>query len=86
MQTIGSLIPVPSLGLFSTCLSILSNSDRLVIAVFYNILIYYIIFYYYPLDAYLFSNETEKRSSSRCEGRWEELGVKRGKTIIRIYM
>lgn len=56
---------VPSLELF---LFVFSNFNVLVF-----ILPYFIIFYYYPLEACLFSNEQEKGSGSGREGSKEEL-------------
>lgn len=53
VQMSGSLFLVPSLGLFF-CFFVLSN---------YNVLAFilmYIIFYYYPLEASLFSKEGQK--------------------------
>lgn len=69
---------VPSLELF---LSVFSNSN-----VFIFILPYYIVFYYYPLEACLFSNESQKGSGSGKEGSGEELESIEGEvTIIKIY-
>lgn len=69
---------VPSLELF---LSVFSNSN-----VFVFILPYYIISYYYPLEACLFSDEPQKGSGSGKEGSGEELESIEGEvTIIKIY-
>ena len=43
------------------------------------VLSYYIVFYYYPLEACLLSNEREKGSRSRWEGRWGGTGRSRGR-------
>lgn len=46
----------------------------------------YIIFYYYPLDAFWFSNDRKKWGCSRTEGRCVELEGEEGwKTEIMIY-
>ena len=63
VQTSGSLCLylffVPFLGLFSLCLFVLSYPN--VFVLFYRIILYYIIFYYYPLDAcFLFCNDRQK--------------------------
>ena len=65
-------------GVFSFCLSVLPNSGMLVF-----IISSYILSYYYPLEACLFSNETQKRVILEGGGRWEELGgTERGETVI----
>lgn len=72
-----SVILMPLLGLFSFCLSVLSNSNVLGFVWFY-----YILFYYYPVEAH----ESQKSSESNGRRRGEEPeGVEVGKTVIRIY-
>lgn len=69
---------VPSLELF---LFVFSNFNVLVF-----ILPCFIIFYYYPLEECLFSNEQQKGSGSGREGSKEELERIGGEvTIIKIY-
>lgn len=69
-----SLILVSSLELFSLCL-FLFNSNGLV----------FILFYYYPLEYYLFSNEKQKGGRFRWEGGGAIGEVEEGKIIIRMY-
>jgi hypothetical protein len=45
---------------------------------------YLIIFYYYPLEAYLFPNKRQKAGGA-WRGNGEELGVEGGEIIFRIY-
>lgn len=50
------------------------------------VLFYLVLFYYYSLEAYLFSKERQKGSGSRFHGSREGLGrVEKGETTIRIY-
>ena len=75
VQTSGSLILVPSLGFFSFCLFILSNSDVIgFVCLFYPVTFYFVIFYYYPLEACLFSNERQKgiQIGEEVGRNWEE--------------
>jgi hypothetical protein len=82
VRTSGSLILLPPLGLFSSLA--LSNSDVLVLVSSRCILLCYILFHYYSLQAGLFSNEKQKGGGSRWEGRWGGTGGL-GETVIRIY-
>jgi hypothetical protein len=56
----GSLILVPSLGLFSFYWFVLSNSDGFT---------FVLLFCYCPLEFYLFSNERQKGNRYIREGR-----------------
>ena len=79
MGTSGSLVLVPSLGLFSFCWFVFSNLNMIV---FY--LSYYIVFCYILL--LLFSNESQKGSGLRQARRWRGPGKRvGGRTTIRIY-
>jgi hypothetical protein len=50
------------------------------------VLFYLVLFYYYSLEAYLFSKERQKGSGSRFHGSREGLGrVEKGETTVRIY-
>jgi hypothetical protein len=72
-----SLILMPPLGLFLFSLLILSNLNVSVFVWFY-----YILFYYYPLEAC----ERQKGSGSDGRRKGEELGgVEGGKTVSWIY-
>lgn len=71
--TSGSLFLVTSLGLFSFCLLVSSNSDVLVFVLSYFILFHYILLL--PLRSlFFFPNERQKVSRSWKEGRWEGAG------------
>lgn len=84
MRTSGSLILLPPLGLFSSLA--LSNSDVLVLVSSRCILLCYILFHYYSLQAGLFSNEKQKGGGSGWERRWGETGRgKWRKKIARVY-
>lgn len=49
------------------------------------ILSYFDSFGFYS-DAYLFSNQRQKRNGSRWKGRWGETGMSKGReTVVRIY-
>lgn len=56
MQTSESLIHVPSFELFSCCFPIFS-------ILFYLNILYFVIFYYYPLETCLLYNERHKVDS-----------------------
>jgi len=71
-------------------LFVLSNSDGFVFALsLYYITLYHIIliaFYYHPFEACLPSNERQKQSGSRWEGRQKGIGRSRGRgNAIRLY-
>jgi hypothetical protein len=56
-----------------------------VFVLFYFILFYFILFYFnYPLELHLLSNERQRRSRYRREGKREGTGSRGGETIIRI--
>ena len=77
MQMRGSLILVPSLGLFS----FLFNFD-----VIDFVLSFFVMFYYYPLEACFFEVRYRKGMGEDGLGGGEELGgVEGGETVIRIY-
>jgi hypothetical protein len=59
VQMSGSLLLLLSVGLFSFCLFILFNSYMLV----------FVLFYYYPIEACLFSNERRKKGAVGWEVR-----------------
>lgn len=69
------LVFVHFLGLFSFCFLVLSYSNLFLLALYY-----YILSYYYPLDACLFLRQ--KGGGFRWDRKW---GVGGGKIIIRIY-
>jgi hypothetical protein len=73
MSGFWSLLLIPLLGLFFL---FLGYSDVLVFV------LSYLIFYYYPLEACLFSSERQRRGGPRWEGRWRETGRNREKTAI----
>lgn len=75
LSTSRFLFLVPSAGFFSSCLFVQFGQIR-----FCFILQYYILFYFYPLRAYLLGNERKKWSESECEGHGEE--VEGGETYI----
>lgn len=67
-----SLVLVPSLGLFSFCLFVLSNFDVIVLVLFCYMLLL-------SLRSLCFSNKRQKRSRSGWKGRWGETGRSREK-------
>lgn len=65
----------------SVCLFVLSNSDVMVF-----VLSYYILFYYYPLQAFLFSTERQKGGWIWMGGEVEKRGGVEGEeTVVRMY-
>lgn len=57
VQTNGSLMPVPSLGLLSSSWFVLANFNLIA---FGFLISYSVVFYYYLLEAYLLSIERQK--------------------------